>query len=106
MDKKQQIKEAVTKWLEDNDIEASDMGDFNLDDLSYELDSNMVVDYRIEQRQGNDDMWYQAEVWVTTKGVGLTVIIDYDVNSCYDTIDELVDELYRLHVKSEDLKRQ
>lgn len=83
-----------------------DEGEFSLPDskydlsmfarLSNELSEAEVVSYTIEQRDDDSSQWLQIEY--TDPIIGKPVIHDYDANSSFSNVDELIKYLAEIEI--------
>ena len=83
---KKRIKEIINEkawdYTEPNNLE--------LAELSQELENERLINFTLEFREDQNDVWIQAEYM---SKIGYPVIIDYDINLCYNSIDSFIEEL-------------
>lgn len=88
----EKLKNEIIKYCKDNEVEfpMSDTYQSDLPNLTNHLESECLISYNIEYRDNDSDNWLQSEY---CSKIGATIIFDYDCQSDFATIEELIEYL-------------
>jgi hypothetical protein len=98
---KKEIKKGIEKLIKNEDISDKQWeGDENIDQLSMELEQAGVILFSWQGRNDNSsDYWTQIEYY--SKALSKTIIWDYGAKDSFESLDGLVDYIYRVNKETE-----
>jgi hypothetical protein len=94
------LQEKINDIIKNYDIINNDDDDFfpsngDIENFFYELEQDGLIDFSVINREGNSDNWLQAEYYCNK--LGYTVILDYDMQDSYSSIQSIIDDIERIN---------
>lgn len=81
--------------IDDNEDDPFYPSNGDIENFFYELDQDGLINFTVAVREGNNDLWIQAEYFEPK--LGYTVILDYDMRDSYNSIQDIIDDIERLN---------